>query len=257
MYLYLAAVLTIWSFGWLPLHPGHSFLTSILYIRNIVGNGHETAHLWSLSIEEQFYCVWPIALMVLIKPKLLLRFTLACLVLVPVWRFVAYTYAHVGESTLYLRTDFRFDSLMYGVLLSILLGKSRLSGIRKSPHFYAVIFLLSTICLISFDGLVGFPIPLGDAPIALSSFGLIAAASEVRSSRLIHSFVILGRYSYGIYLWQQLFMGPPGFIPYLRSFPVGLAITFIVALVSFHFVEKPILNWKDRVLRRKPKVSST
>ena len=60
LYLFVVAVLTL--AGWLPHNPWHSFFSSLLYFRNIVGRGHETDQLWSLSIEEQFYIIWPLIL---------------------------------------------------------------------------------------------------------------------------------------------------------------------------------------------------
>ena len=55
LWLYLLVVGAIWLAGGLPQLPWHDFVSSLLYIRNFLGRGHETSHLWSLSIEEQFY----------------------------------------------------------------------------------------------------------------------------------------------------------------------------------------------------------
>jgi len=46
LWLYLLVVFVLWIAGLLPNHPWHSFLTSLLYIRNLIGSGHETDHIW-------------------------------------------------------------------------------------------------------------------------------------------------------------------------------------------------------------------
>ncbi len=55
--------------------------------------------------------------------------------------------------------------------------------------------------------------------------------------------------SYGVYLWQQLFLGPhiPGFEG-IRAFPVGLMMTFAVAMISYRYLERPLLRLKNRKL---------
>ena len=42
LWLYLLVVSLIWFSGLLPHHPWHSFASSLLYVRNLVGRGHET-----------------------------------------------------------------------------------------------------------------------------------------------------------------------------------------------------------------------
>ena len=58
--------------------------------------------------------------------------------------------------------------------------------------------------------------------------------------------VALGQISYGVYVWQQLFLGPPapGF-ENVRTFPLGLLATIAVAVASYWYLEKPFLKLKD------------
>ena len=53
----------------------------------------------------------------------------------------------------------------------------------------------------------------------------------------------VGPISYGVYVCQQLFLGPPvpGF-ENIRTFPLGVLTTIAVAVASYWYLEKPFLN---------------
>ena len=68
--------------------------------------------------------------------------------------------------------------------------------------------------------------------------------------------VVIGQISYGVYLWQQLFLGPPipGF-ERIRTFPIGLAATFAVAAVSYLCLELPLIRLKDSRFHKSARAS--
>ena len=104
---------------------------SLFYVANWYrATGHTPAqglsHLWSLSIEEQFYLVWPLMVVLFFGVRRSLRFSVVMLctaiVAIVAWRAflwgAATTHAQVG--TLYYRTDTRADGLLIGALASYL-----------------------------------------------------------------------------------------------------------------------------------------
>src|SRR3954469_22872781 len=120
LWLYLLVVGGICLAGGLPAHPWHSFVSSLLYIRNLVGRGHETDHLWSLSIEEQFYLLWPVALIALRRRNgARLCLALGVLAAVTVWRIYAAQTGLASDGALYTRSDFRFDAPLFGCALAL------------------------------------------------------------------------------------------------------------------------------------------
>jgi peptidoglycan/LPS O-acetylase OafA/YrhL len=65
--------------------------------------------------------------------------------------------------------------------------------------------------------------------------------------------VFVGRISYGVYLWQGLFLGlPEGALALFHRFPIGLAATFTAALLSYVILERPLLKYKDRAFHSRP-----
>lgn len=84
-----------------------------------------TSILWSLSVEEHFYLVWPVLFLAIARGKLGLGFVAAVLVAIPAWRGVRFYFWGDSEWIIYSLTDTRFDSLLYGCLLALLMAQGR------------------------------------------------------------------------------------------------------------------------------------
>lgn len=267
LWLFLLVVWVIWVNGYLPDHPWHSFVSSLLYVRNLVGRGHETAHLWSLSIEEQFYFLWPMVL--LMTPKMnrtRLFIVLILIASVTAWRSYAIENNSAGIGALYMRTDFRLDAPLFGCALAILLqvAPKSVSWLNSTPVGSGVLALLGTAGIVSFlcfdlwnllyKGLGSTVICIFGLLLIVSQLGVQSACSRVFSLR---PFVLVGQISYGLYLWQQLFLGPlsTGFTAF-RTFPFGLVTTFFVAAGSYWLLELPLIRLKDRRFHRTAKLET-
>jgi len=257
LWLYLLVIGLIWLSGGLPDHPWHSLVSSLLYVRNFVGRGHETGHLWSLAIEEQFYLLWPLVLVGLPRRnRLRLAIALGGLVSVTLWRVFAARAGLVSAGALYIRSDFRFDGPLFGCALAL--------ALRVAPR--AVTWSNSTALrsgLLAIAGIAGiaawvglrlnYVVYPGTDTTVVCLLGVTLVLSQIgargRGSNWLawRPLVMLGQVSYGLYLWQQLFLGPSteGFET-IRAFPLGLVATFAVAAASYWCLEKPLLRLKDR-----------
>lgn len=81
--------------------------------------------LWSLSVEEHFYLIWPLLFLAIAHGRLGLGAVLALLAGILAWRAVrAMVFGH-DEWAIYISTDTRFDSLLYGCLLALLAGRGQ------------------------------------------------------------------------------------------------------------------------------------
>jgi peptidoglycan/LPS O-acetylase OafA/YrhL len=263
LWLYLMVVGVIWLAGGLPHHPWHSFVSSLFYVRNLVGRGHETDHLWSLSIEEQFYILWPLVLCCLPhRNRARLLLALAGLAGVTVWRVYAARTGLASAGALYIRSDFRFDAPLFGCALALAQRVApsatrwlNSTGLRSAAlAFIGVVGLTTWVALrlheAVYPGTDATVVCLLGVVLILSQTGVHGYGSGVLAWTPL---VIIGQLSYGVYLWQQLFLGPlaHGFEG-IRVFPIGLAATFAVAGASYWFFERPLLRLKDRRFYKVP-----
>lgn len=81
--------------------------------------------LWSLSVEEHFYLVWPVMFIGIARGWFGFRAILVLLVVILLWRVVRVFAFGDGEWEIYISTDTRFDSLLYGCLLALLIWRGQ------------------------------------------------------------------------------------------------------------------------------------
>jgi peptidoglycan/LPS O-acetylase OafA/YrhL len=70
-----------------------------------------------------------------------------------------------------------------------------------------------------------------------------------RTPSLLRSCNILQSRSFSFYLWQQFFLLPEGKYPLslLQRFPMNCILLFLVAIVSYKFVERPMISVGHRL----------
>ena len=249
----LGVIILRWS-GLVEQFAKYEILACFLFVRNFFGKSLVTVHLWSLSLEEQFYLFWPnvyksLKFSNLLVPTLCITFGIA------LWRGVSLTFGLVPDriGLYYMRPYFRFDSILIGCCLALALAKGGgfLQFARKiSSVVPAGLFWIA---------LVGWTV-WGDSicnPLYLTLQMLLIAALLTQLVLRDRGFTFqlfsnpvsryLGRISYSLYLWQELFLvleSPSWGV--LRRFPVNVICSIAVAAVSYQFIEKPVLDLKSK-----------
>jgi peptidoglycan/LPS O-acetylase OafA/YrhL len=237
------------------------FIASSSYFQ-ATGDQSPLLHMWTLAVEEQFYVLWPLTLLLiaLIIPRRARLTVVAAVaaagVLTSAWRLHSLWMSSGSSDRAYMGTDSRMFGPLVGALIAVALIRAPKLG--DSHWANAALLLASATILVwamfvlgSADGPSG-TYPAGGALLfALASAALIWAVStrvsRVSSLLALPPIAYLGRISYGIYLWHWLFIvwAEKGWIDLSGLSPVarGAALTtatIAAASLSFHLVEKPI-----------------
>lgn len=259
------------------------FITAALYVYNFLVaytgvEGKVLIQLWTLSIEEQFYFVWPLALLLALRARrrlgmqALLAGVIALVVLLPVLRLTLEPElgARTLSSTVFGLAIMRPDSILLGCLAAVVW---RLEPLEFSPRAAKVSRWAAAVALVMFWTalLLGGFTPF--APFVSVFYNLTVLAVPIWvldvvrrpesavAKVLSHPVLLwLGKRSYGIYIWHMLIYFPiqaffndlmPGRtrLATIAAFPFAFAITIGVSVLSWNYVETPALRTKQRFSR--------
>jgi peptidoglycan/LPS O-acetylase OafA/YrhL len=239
-------------------------------------------HTWSLSVEEQFYLLWPLLLVGLLRlgvgPRGLAAVAAAGALASAGLRLALHRLHRAGAphpfeadlqhmTRVYSGLDTRADALLVGCLVGVLAAANLLPRSRRFVRWTGLASVAAVAALGSFvltrslgrsypqlfDGLFTvFALAVGVVLVRL-----VSAPSRVGSAVLgAAPLVWVGRLSYGLYLFHIPFIlwCCPALGDGDRPAPADtlliLALTFAAAAVSYYAVERPCLRLKDRLRPR-------
>lgn len=269
----LASTTSLWGFDGSLQAAGLSavFLTNVVRAMEPGAYSDLTsplAHTWSLGVEEQFYLLWPLALLFLLRrfrARTVLLSTAALCVLPLLWRCVLWT--PEAAHRIYNGTDTRADQLLAGALVAVALARLRSDDPRLDLlRTWSARLAWPSLALLA---LIAWQVPvtedLGVWTATWYTVGILAVAAlsatlvtalelrpENRLSRLLALTPLawVGRnLSYGIYLWHY------PVVRLLASLGVQegrlaatVVLTLLMALLSYYAIERPFLR-RARVAR--------
>jgi peptidoglycan/LPS O-acetylase OafA/YrhL len=253
-YVFIAVVAALSAAGVLTLRPG-----DLLHAVTFTMNYHEArswwvGHLWSLSVEEQFYLIWP-ALLLLAGVRRGLRVAAAVMVLSPVARVAAWHLwpdSHEGMGELFPTIC---DSIAVGCLLSG--GRKWLDGqpgylrALRSPAAMLLPFLALLVHQLWRHPSIYLPVGHTVVNVTLALYiDRVVRFPEGADGWLLNRRPLeyVGQLSYSLYLWQQLFFNRHS-RGVLCSFPLNVGLAALAAVVSYYTVEKTFLDLRARRAR--------
>jgi peptidoglycan/LPS O-acetylase OafA/YrhL len=225
-----------------------------VFLNNYFPASDFTRHFWSLSVEEHFYFFWPLCI-VLAGWRRALWVGVGIVAAVAVWRPWELARLTVGPSDpayavmhgdLLAHTDMRMDYIMMGCILALALTfypwATRL--LQAAGSGFGLLVLL-VLMLVSTHSFVVDTRSIQAVLIAVAVVGSVKTKSWFSTRVLGNRYMLfLGKLSYSLYLWQQLFLVRSDYA-WLRS-PLALPLKFAVALgaayLSYRFVERPMIR---------------
>ncbi len=204
-------------------------------------------HLWSLSVEEQFYLIWPLLVCVAFRYRR--NLAIGGILMGPPMR-IAFKLMGFSGSAIGFYFPCVADSLATGCLLAILWPRMNVWMPRLHGRWVALLALgaLSVPFWADLSARIGVPASQ-IVGITLMNVGIALCVDRVvrRPPAILQHPVLtrIGVLSYSLYLWQQPFLNRSSAAWY-TAFPVNLMLALSLAAVSYFGVERPFLRLRER-----------
>ena len=237
-----------------------------VFIQNYLDFDVRWTHSWSIAVEEHFYLILPLLLLVLIPAKLkkLPKILAVLCVSVLAFRVFLFFLHDFPWTNFYYPTHMRIDSLCFGVLLGYFYQYKTDSFIKVGRRFLPL-FLVCPMVLIlahvypveqsAVSYIIGFTI------FYLMFGGLVVVARaypDFGRSGPLKLIALAGVYSYTIYLAHSVLFELPGMTAFRRSiFPyfgytgdriLFFGLSVVLGVVISHVIERPFLRLRARWL---------
>jgi peptidoglycan/LPS O-acetylase OafA/YrhL len=215
-------------------------------------------HSWSLSIEEQFYLLWPLTFLIWHRRQKVVNLAFILILLMPVVRLALYFIAPGQRGHEDYMVQGWVDTMMVGCLLALLKREPKWERRRRR---YLNAWTASAMAITGFFVVpwVALVLPRNlSAPFGLVENTLTALCiggvlvyvvenTDSLAAKILNNRVIrhVGVLSYSIYLWQALFTWES-----LPMLPYGLVYTLAAAEISYWLVERPALSLRTRLESR-------
>lgn len=251
-YVFLLALAAVAAAGLVTVSRAE-FLSAATYTINFWPGipAWDVGHLWSLAVEEQFYLLWPAALLLLGMRRGTLL-TALLIVTVPLVRaaiVLGFRWAPLDMVAPFLVYS---DWLAAGALVTLAGPRLAQSGryrALRSSGWWTLFLVVSAMAAWTALGhwrvrelTAGWTV----LAVALLVDQLISEPRTLAARALaVRPMVWIGRVSYSLYLWQELFCNRNSAMWWAR-FPLNVVFAFLFAAMSYYWVERPVLAWRDR-----------
>lgn len=259
-YLYLLVIVIINQIYRLNI-PAFQFAGAALYIMNFSyfrshNFAYIIAHYWTLSVEEQFYILFPVILK--LNRKIFFYIVAVIVFALPLIYSIQERYSVMNTGVPYFIVHYflKFQCIAVGCFFAVLayngfFDRAWLSK-TKIPGNLVAIFL---IFYLDFEDFYTLKTACINAVIAVL-VGYLIITNLAQSRDFLFRFlnwkpvVFIGVLSYSIYIWQMLFVTFDPKLPLIFSqMPYNIAGIIIMPLLSHYLFEKYFLNLKKRFAR--------
>lgn len=231
------------------------------------------SHTWSLAVEEQFYILWPGIFLLLIRrgcSRSRLALALAVVAVAEMAYRILMANAGYGHDRLYYAPDTHSDGLLLGCAVAFWLASGPSARWRQVVRRFArpaMWLAVASLCLeFVLGSRPGESVQIAVAALASAVLvaGVVLAGTPALLERVLCARLAIwtGKRSYGLYLWHVVFIATSealcaprtGLFPaspgkrliFATALGAAVAASFIVADLSYRFIELPALRLKHR-----------
>jgi peptidoglycan/LPS O-acetylase OafA/YrhL len=234
---YLVVIACVTSVNW------EAWRAALLLYRNFIPTKTDwnTSHFWSLAVEEHFYLLMPF-LFVFTRSRRINAF-LGVAALLAIWSLIDSGWHLTAAPEIRYRTDYRLPALLLGCVAAMILSEGH-QVLRRIPKpaiaVPAIALLFFSAEFVPKPARFALQAPL--FPLMLLSTVLHPGATI---SRLLQwrPLAMVGRVSYGLYVWQQLFFSAEPNLGAIQRFPLNIVLLTLVVVLSFRWMETPLMNF--------------
>jgi peptidoglycan/LPS O-acetylase OafA/YrhL len=254
VYFILVATLSLLSI----VHLGqHDLAYAFVYLINFhFPHSWYVAHLWSLSVEEQFYLLWP-AVIALFTRKTAIRVAAAVMFLAPIFRVAFYYFIPGLREGVGQMFPTIADALAVGCLLALCRDwLHRRTWYLKlvAPRLFWLLILIAVAGNVAQEH-PRIALPLGESIMDVT-LALIIDHCMLFSAGIVGNILewkpiaFVGVLSYSLYIWQQPFLNRASDQVWTR-FPLNVICVCAAAFASYYLVERPFLRLKETLHTRR------
>jgi peptidoglycan/LPS O-acetylase OafA/YrhL len=243
--------------------PWHGAYLSNFYFSFRGDTSDPYLHFWSLSVEEQFYLLWPLIALTTPRRKLYILIV-GSIIGSLLFRIGAGWYWNSQSAARYL-TPSCLDALGIGALIACAQHDRGLEGLRRAKLLSAAVGMAGLVLCVPFSAWAGSQLMhwIGHTFLIIFYGAVVAQAAEGFSGvpgRILGAgpVMYLGKISYGLYVYHHFapmalaaLLAAAGMdasfgLNWIWSLAACLALTLITAMVSWHGFELPFLRLKSK-----------
>lgn len=218
------------------------------------------AHLWSLAVEEQFYILWPLVVLIVPRKWMLALLCLLLIYISPALR--EHTDLVFGDKSIaaYVLPYCRMDGLAFGSLLAVMNSSGWLTFKGWQKDLARDLMFVSGMFV--FYILIAIETHWRETAIAAMFFGMVYLSmskdSKIKQLCEIPFFMHIGQFSYGMYVFHQMFRvifetifkkpliasGMPMAMAQIIYILICIAVSYGLARLSWRFIEERFIKMK-------------
>jgi peptidoglycan/LPS O-acetylase OafA/YrhL len=241
----------LWWAGILHVRANDIWHAVTYTVNYLPGRRWQIGHLWSLSVEEQFYLAWPFTFIVF-GPRRAGWISAAVILLGPIARTCAWLFLRETPYRDLEMFPMVADSLAMGCLLANV--KGWLEGKTWYLQLFRPVYSATLVALVLLinryeDYTI---VSIFGTSVVNASLAILIHRSVYYSGDWVgkalnwRPIAFVGLLSYSLYLWQQLFLNRNS-AAWINTFPQSLALAVTTALGSYFLLERPLLKLRRRM----------